>query len=174
MEPPRAWRAGARRATPRGAATPPVCVGGAVAPPGGAAAGVARRGREGDAEDREGAAGGWSGGGDAGGGRRRARRRDGVGWSRRVSVACVRCVRVCGVRGRAGLTVRGYAECPRSGTRHSSFFIFFIFSKGLLARQWACTKTLPSVFYKTLGKEILYRVLYRNTRQTTLIFYVYL
>jgi len=144
------------------------------APPGGAAAGVARRGREGDAEDREGAAGGWSGGGDAGGGRRRARRRDGVGWSRRVSVACVRCVRVCGVRGRAGLTVRGYAECPRSGTRHSSFFIFFIFSKGLLARQWACTKTLPSVFYKTLGKEILYRVLYRNTRQTTLIFYVYL
>jgi len=92
--------------------------------------GVARRGREGDAEDREGAAGGWSGGGDAGGGRRRARRRDGVGWSRRVSVACVRCVRVCGVRGRAGLTVRGYAECPRSGTRHSSFFIFFYFFKG--------------------------------------------
>ena len=127
---------------------------GGVAPPGGAAAGVARRGREGDAEDREGAAGGWSGGGDAGGGRRRARRRDGVAWSRRVSVACVRCVRVCGVRGRAGLTVRGYAECPRSGTRHSSFFIFFIFSKGLLARQWAAEcflqdtrqrDTLPSV-----------------------------
>ena len=111
---------------------------------------------------------------ERGRGRRRGRRRDEVGWSRRVSVACVRCVRVCGVRGSAGLTVRGYAECPRSGTRHSSFFIFFIFSKGLLARQWACTKTLPSVFYKTLGKEILYRVLYRNTRQTTLIFYVYL
>jgi len=179
VAPPGGAAAGVARRGPEGDAegrghAAGVCGGGAVAPPGGAAAGVARRGREGDAEDREGAAGGWSGGGDAGGGRRRARRRDGVAWSRRVSVACVRCVRVCGVRGRAGLTVRGYAECPRSGTRHSSFFIFFIFSKGLLARQWACTKTLPSVFYKTLGKEILYRVLYRNTRQTTLIFYVYL
>ncbi|XP_066392028.1 uncharacterized protein [Miscanthus floridulus] len=94
VAPPGGAAAGVARRGPEGDAegrghAAGVCVGGAVAPPGGAAAGVARRGREGDAEDREGAAGGWSGGGDAGGGRRRARRRDGVAWSRRVSVACL-------------------------------------------------------------------------------------
>ena len=102
---------------------------GGVAPPGGAAAGVARRGREGDAGGRGRAAGagraplGAPPGDGAGAGTPA-----GVPAGRGQVVAacvcgmCALCACVCGVRGRGGLTVRGYAECPRSGTRHTPFF----------------------------------------------------
>jgi len=57
----------------------------------------------------------------------RGRRRDGVGSLRRVCGVFALCACVCGVRGRAGLTVRGYAECPRSDTRHTLFYFFYFF-----------------------------------------------
>jgi len=52
-----------------------------------------------------------------------------------------------------------FAECQKDNTRQRSFFAE--------CKKKHSAKSLPSVFFRALGKALIYRVPEKNTRQTT-------